>query len=128
MASKDQARELATRLAGAAHSRRLYLAGSPIWRKTLDGLSQELSSWFQAHAGPEPLTFALLGDGMAVGGVPIVSPPAPLVRFVQQLKARDVEIIALKRETGLAELETLLTFLSADAAEVSGVKGTAWLK
>jgi len=63
-----------------------------------------------------------------VSGVPIVNAPGPVARLALQLKARDIEIIALKRECKPAELETLLTFLSAEAADVAAVKASSWLK
>jgi HD-GYP domain-containing protein (c-di-GMP phosphodiesterase class II) len=123
---KFQLSELANRVAGAAHSRRLYQAGSQIWKKTIDGLAQEVGNWFAANSGPEPLTFALLADGLAVCGVPIVPAPPPVMRFVAQLKERAVEIIALQRGCTAAELETLLAFLSADPKEIAA--SASWLK
>ncbi|MEW6776446.1 MAG: HD domain-containing protein [Bdellovibrionota bacterium] len=124
---QDQARDLAQRLAGAAHSRRLYAEGSPIWQKTIEALKQEVDKNFPDGEAAE-LTFALLGDGLAVGGVPVNNAPANVVRFVAQMKLRDIEIISLKRDCAFSDLETLLGYLAADAADVAAVKASTWLK
>src|ERR1700687_122851 len=127
VAKQDQLRDLALRLAGAWQSRRIYAAGSPIWQKTLESLKADVDAYFQASES-EVFTFALLGEGIAVSGVPIVNGRATVGRLAAQLKVRDIEIISLQRQVSSSELETLLAFLSAEAAEVSAVKAGQWLK
>lgn len=128
VAKQDRSRDLAVRLAGAWHSRRIYAQGSPIWQKTLDALRADMDGFF-AESGPDTaLTVALLGEGLAVSGTPIVNAPGAIARLATQLKARGVEIICFSRECKISELETLLDFLSADAADVSAVKASTWLK
>lgn len=124
---QDTARDLAQRLAGASHSRRLYAKGSAIWQNTLDALMSEISGFFQTTGLPE-LTVALLGDGLAVGGVPFTKMPANVVRFVAQLRLRDIEIISLKPGCTATDIETMLSFLSAETAEVAAVNANVWLK
>jgi putative nucleotidyltransferase with HDIG domain len=127
MPKQELTRELAVRLAAAWHSRKIYAQSSPVWQKTLEGLKGGIEAYFSGHESDE-LTFALLGEGMAVSGVPIVSGPGPVAKLAAQLKARNIEIISLRRECQPAELETLLAFLSTEAADVSAVQASAWLK
>ncbi len=124
---QDMARDLAQRLAGASHSRRLYAKGSPMWQNTLDALMNEIASFFQTM-GNQEITIALLGEGLAIGGVPFTKMPANVVRFVAQLKLRDIEIISLKPACTATDIETLLSFLSAESAEVAAVNANVWLK
>lgn len=124
---QELARDLAQRLAGANHSRRLYAKGSPMWQNTLDALMSSIGEFFEATKAPE-ITVALLGDGLAIGGIPFTKMPTNVVRFVAQLKLRDVEIISLKPGCGPTDIETLLSFLSAESAEVAATNANNWLK
>ncbi len=123
----DEARDLAMRLAGATHSRRVYASSGPIWERTLGALAEQITHYLDRD-DIEEVTFALLGDGIAVCGVPIHAPPSAVARFIGQMKRRDVEIIAFAQGATPAEMETLLTFLSADAADVMAVNADTWLK
>lgn len=122
-----EVRDLAVRLAGANHSRRLYGMKGQAWERTLDALNAELDRFFET-GGSNEVTVGLLSDGLAVQGVPIVDPPSSVVRFIGHLKQRDVEIISFKRGISPAEIETLLAFLGADSADVAAVKADIWLK
>lgn len=123
----DEARELVMRLAGATHSRRVYASSGPIWERTLAALAEQIHRYLD-HPDITEVTFALLGDGIAVCGVPIHAPPSAVVRFIGQMKRRDVEIISFAQGATPSEMETLLTFLSADAADVMAVNADGWLK
>ncbi|MBX7099557.1 MAG: HD domain-containing protein [Myxococcaceae bacterium] len=125
---KDLSKDIATRLAGACHTRRIYAAGSPVWAKAIAVLHADLTAWFQANPGAEVLSLGLVGDSLAVGGVPVVNPPPQVVKLVQQLKGREVEIISFKPQVPESEVEALLGYLSAEAAEVAGVDGNQYLK
>src|ERR1700736_6066998 len=94
---QEQLKDLALRLAGAWHSRRIYAEGSPVWQKTLETLKSDVDGFFESSES-EVLTFALLGEGVAVSGVPIINAPGTVGRLAAQLKARDIEIISLQRE------------------------------
>ncbi len=124
---QDTARDLAQRLAGANHSRRLYAKGSPVWQNTLDALMNDLGNYFKAASSGE-LTVALLGDGLAVGGIPLSKVPQNVIRFIAQLKLRDIEIISIRPGCTPTDIETLLSFLSAETAEVAAVNANTWLK
>ena len=69
-----QARDLALRVAGANHSRRLYGSRGSAWMRTLESLEGRLAEFFTA--GASEVTLALLADGLAVQGVPLADPPA----------------------------------------------------
>lgn len=124
------ARDFAMRIAGAYHSRRLYGMRGSGWARTLANLEEALAGHLDPAAGSaSELTIALLGDGgLAALGVPLVDPPSSVVRFMGQLKERDVEIISFRPGVCGAELETLMTFLSSDVADVAAVKADHWLK
>ena len=123
--SAEAARDLAMRLAGATHSRRVYANSGPIWERTLGALSEHLDAHLESE---NELTFALLGDGIAVCGVPIHAPPDQVIRLIDSMKNRDVEIVSVLRGVVPSELETLMSFLSADAADVAAVNADTWLK
>lgn len=125
-AREAEARDLAVRIAGANHSRRLYGTAGRAWAQTLEMLERRLSGFFEGGEGE--VTLALLGDGLAVQGVPIVDPPSAVVRFVGQLKARDVEIVGFAPGVEASELEALFAYLSADAADVAAVNAETWLR
>ncbi|MCK6550205.1 HD domain-containing protein [Myxococcota bacterium] len=120
------ARDLAMRLAGASHSRRLYSTKGPIWERTLASLRERLDEVL-ASTDEGELTFALLADGLAVSGVPVLDPPSSVVRFIGVMKERDVEIISVRRGCEASELEALLSFLGADAADVAAMRADTWL-
>lgn len=122
-----RARELAVRLAGAAHSRRLYAGGGPAWRRTLDALAEELARVFAESPIPE-LSFALLGGGLAVAGLPIDDSSSAVRRLVSTLQQRDVEIVSIRPGVAAGELEALLAFLAADSADVAAVRADVWLR
>ncbi len=122
-----RARELAVRLAGAAHSRRLYAGGGPAWRRTLDALADELARVFAESPIPE-LSFALLGGGLAVAGLPVDDDSSAVRRLVATLQQRDVEIVAIRPGVAAGELEALLAFLAADSADVAAVRADVWLR
>ena len=121
-----QARDLAVRIAGANHSRRLYGSQGRAWAQTLEHLEARLEAFFAG--GDAEVTLALLGDGLAVQGVPITDPPSAVVRFVGQLKARDVEIVGVSQGVRASELEALFAYLAADAADVAAVNAEVWLR
>lgn len=123
--SSREARDLASRLAGAAHSRRLYTSAGPAWERTLAALHHEMMRVLGDH---EELTVGLLGESLAVAGVPVDHPPSAVERFVGVLKKRDVEIISFRRGFTAAELETLLSYMSADSADVAAVRADLWLR
>lgn len=118
-------RDLAVRVAGANHSRRLYGAKGQAWQRTLHGVVEALQGVFDE--GVHEITVALLADGLAVQGVPVADPPSAVLRFVGQLKARDVEIVSLSPGVDGADLEALFTYLGGAAADVAGVKADTWL-
>lgn len=122
-----QARDFALRLAGANHSRRLYGMKGVMWERALEAVVNDLERLFDETGQPE-LTVGLLGEGLAVLGVPIADAPTSVLRFIGNLKARDVEIISFKQGTTVAEVETLLSFLGADAADVAAVKADTWMR
>ena len=121
-----RARDLAVRIAGANHSRRLYGMRGRAWAKTLDHLHHTIGLHFDDE-GQREVTIGLLGDGLAVLGVPIQDPPSSVVRFMGKLVERDVEIIVIRPSVTPAELETLLAYLGADSADVAAVKADTWL-
>lgn len=121
-----RAEKLAIRVAGANHSRRLYGSKGAAWDRTLEALEAELSAFFEG--GDHEVTLALLGDGLAVQGVPVEDPPSAVLRFVGQLKARDVEIVGFTPGVSAADLEALFAYLGGDAADVAAVEGEAWLE
>ena len=121
-----RARDLAVRVAGANHSRRLYGMRGRAWERTLDALHMALSTHFEEERQRE-VTVGLLGQGLAVLGVPIHDPPSSVVRFMSKLVERDVEIIVIRPGVTSAELETLLSYLGADSADVAAVRADAWL-
>ena len=122
----SRARDLAIRVAGANHSRRLYGTRGRAWARTLDALHQAVTAQFEDDNHRE-VTVGLLGDGLAVLGVPIHDPPSSVVRFISKLVERDVEIIVIRLGVTPAELETLLAYLGADSADVAAVRADAWL-
>ena len=122
-----EARDFAMRLAGATHSRRLYGKKSVMWTRTLEAVAEDLERLF-AETQRTELTVGLLGEGLAVLGVPIAHAPSSVLRFIGQLKERDVEIISFKMGVTIAEIETLLSFLGADAVDVAAVKADTWLR
>jgi HD-GYP domain-containing protein (c-di-GMP phosphodiesterase class II) len=115
-----------TRLGGAAHSRRLYGAGSAMWTRTLTALHEEVERLLDAH-GLGEVTIGLLGGTLAVCGVPVDAGASAVVRVLGLMRPRDVEIIALRRGVGAGEVEILLSFLSAELADVVGVRAETWL-
>lgn len=126
-ADRKLLRLLAMRLAGACHSRRLYAPGSKAWENTVHALHGDVDAFFGASE-LEELTFALFEEGLAVAGLPILDPAPRVQRLMETLSRRDIEIVSVKRGCTASELETLLAFLTADAADVSGVRGNAWLR
>ncbi|MEQ9501775.1 MAG: HD domain-containing protein [Deltaproteobacteria bacterium] len=121
------AHEFAIRLAGTNHSRRLYGMNGPAWERTLTGLHEAIEKLFLQIAQDE-ITVALLGDGLAVMGVPIGEPPTSVLRLVSQLQQRDVEIVSIKRGCSESELDALFAYLGADAADVAAMKADTWLR
>lgn len=121
------ARDLAARLAGASHSRRLYAMKGPVWERTLLGLKEDVEKHLARSGGTE-LTFALLGEGIAVDGVPILDPSSAVLRLIGALKACDVEIVAFKPGVELSELEALLAYLGADSADVAAMRADVYLR
>lgn len=121
------ARDLAVRIAGANHSRRLYRSAGNAWERTLEALGRELERWFEAGTFDE-ITVALIGEGLAVMGVPIGEPPTSVLRLMAQLRQRDVEIIAIRRGFATSELDALFSYLGADAADVAGMRADGWLR
>jgi len=122
-----RAKELAVRLAGAAHSRRLYAGGGPAWARTLEALAEELARVFAESPMPE-LSFALLGGGLAVAGLPVDDSSSAVRRLVATFEQRDVEIVAIRPGVAAGELEALLAFLAADSADVAAVRADHWLR
>ena len=76
------ARDVAIRVAGANHGRRLYGQRGQGWARTLAAVMEPLGALFEA--GAQEVTLALLGDGLAVQGLPVTQPPSAVVRFVGQ--------------------------------------------
>ena len=127
MTTAVRARDLAVRVAGANHSRRLYGMRGRAWEKTLEALHGAISRHFDEE-GHREVTVGLLGEGLAVLGVPIQDPPSSVVRFMSKLIERDVEIIVIRPGVTPAELETLLSYLGADSADVAAIRADAWLR
>jgi HD-GYP domain-containing protein (c-di-GMP phosphodiesterase class II) len=123
---ESRARDFALRLAGVNHSRRIYGMKGTMWERALATLAAEVALLFEEMAQPE-ITVGLLADGLAVLGVPISDPPSSVLRFMGELRERDVEIISFKPGTSVAELETLISYLASDAADVAAVKADNWL-
>ncbi len=122
-----RARDLAIRIAGANHSRRLYGTSGRAWRRTLDSLHAALVAYFDEE-GQREVTIGLLGDGLAVLGVPIHNPPSSVARFIGKLTERDVEIVVVRPGVTPAELETLLSYFGAESADVAAVRADVWLR
>lgn len=125
--SAESARDLAMRLAGATHSRRVYGTNGPIWERTLTALCDQIRQHLDVDKLNE-VTFALLGDGIAVCGVPIHAPPDAVIRFIGQLKQRNIEIVSFAPGVLASEIETLLAFVGADAADVAAINAETWLR
>jgi hypothetical protein len=125
--NEKRARELAIRLAGASRARRLYGSRGEMWMRTLAALSEAIGEHV-AETKAQEVTFALLGEGIAVAGVPILSPPSSVERLIGELKERAVEIISVRKGCEASELEALLSFLCAEAADVAAERGDAWLR
>ncbi len=123
----DQARDLAARMAGAAHSRRVYSTATTMWARTLGALHTEIDGLLGRGVTPE-VSFALLGEGIAVCGVPIHAPPDQVQRFVERMRERAVEVISILPGAAESELEALLVLLSTDLGELAGIRPDAWLK
>ena len=83
--------------------------------------------WFES-GGFDEITVALIGEGVAVLGVPIGEPPTSVLRLVGQLRQRDVEIISIRRGFAASELDALFEYLGSDAADVVGMRADAWLR
>lgn len=126
VASVERSRELAARIAGAAHSLRLYGAKAEAWTRVVNSLCERITSEFDGGGGGE-VTLGLIGDSIAVGGVPLHAPPDSVVRFIEQLRERDIEIISFAPGLVASELEALISFLTADAEDVVGVHAEQWL-
>lgn len=118
--------DLAVRVAGAYHNRRLYGHAGRGWSQTLDGLMSALGRLLQPNTAE--VTLALLGDGIAVQGLPVGHPPSSVLRFVGQLKAKDVEIVSFLPGVDRADLEVLFTFFASSPAELAGTPGDSWLR
>ncbi len=124
---ENAARDLAARFAGANNSRRLYSTKSGVFERTLQALREEMEKYLD-RAGEKELTFALLGQGFAVGGIPIMDPPSSVLRLIAAYKERDVEIVGIKSGVQLSEIEALFSYLGAEAAEVAAVRADTYLR
>jgi hypothetical protein len=122
-----RARDFALRLAGINHSRRLYGMKGAMWERGLANVADDLERLFEETRQNE-LTVGLLAEGLAVLGVPIADPPSSVMRFIGELKERDVEIISFRPGVTVAELETLIAYLGAEAADVAAIKADSWLR
>jgi putative nucleotidyltransferase with HDIG domain len=122
-----RARDFALRLAGVNHSRRLYGMKGVMWQRALAAVAEDLERLFEETEESE-LTVGLLAEGLAVLGIPLSDPPSSVVRFIGELKERDVEIISFRPGVTVAELETLIAYLGADAADVAAIKADHWLR
>lgn len=127
LSRESAARDLAARFAGASNSRRLYSTKSGIIERALTALKEEIEKQLD-RAGEKELTFALLGQGFAVGGIPIMDPPSSVLRLIAAYKERDLEIIGIRSGVELSELEALFAYLSADSAEVAAVRADTYLR
>jgi HD-GYP domain-containing protein (c-di-GMP phosphodiesterase class II) len=124
---QDESRDLAIRLAGTCHARRLYAPGSATLVKNTEVLKVDVDNYF-ARFAPAAITFALLGDGMAVAGVPLVSPPPPVLRLIAQMKLREIEIISVRPQASLGELQSLIDLVTAELSEVPASQSATWLR
>ncbi len=122
----DQARDLSFRLAAAFAARRLYASGNPALQRTLELLSANLALAFAG--GAEDVGVALLSQGMSVAGVPLLSPVEGVQKMAVHMRQRGIEIITISRGVSLAELETLFSLLNVDAAQLTAVDVSQWLK
>ncbi len=126
-AREAAARDFALRLSGVNHSRRLYGMKGAMWERALATVAGDIARLFEETSQPE-LTVGLLSEGLAVLGVPLADPPSSVLRFIGELRERDVEIISFKPGTTALEVETLIAYLAADPADVAAMKADSWLR
>jgi putative nucleotidyltransferase with HDIG domain len=123
----EQAKTLAFRFAAAWISRRLYATGNPAIVRTLEQLSAELAVSF-GRPNVDALSFALMKDGLSVGGVPLLTLPDTVQKLVSSMRQRGLEIITIQRGVTPAQLETLMGLLNVDVVELTAVDVEQWLK
>jgi HD-GYP domain-containing protein (c-di-GMP phosphodiesterase class II) len=105
----------------------LYAGGGPAWSRTLSALAEDLARVFEESPMAE-LSFALLGRGLAVAGVPVDDSSSAVRRLVATFEQRDVEIVSIRPGVTAGELEALLGYLAADSADVAAVRADVWLR
>ena len=127
MLSIEQSRDLSVRLAGATHSLRVYGMKGESWERIVEGLHGLLVNLLSQMEARE-ITIALLGDNLAVCGTPLYSPPDSVLRFMGQLKERNIEIISFLPGIFASETESLLALLGTDSAELAGTDAEQWLR
>lgn len=125
MPSIERSRELAIRIAGATHSLRVYGAKGESWNRVVAGLRDRILE--DIGSGASEVSLGLLGEGIAVCGVPLHAPPDSVVRFIDQLRQRNIEIVSFMPDLAASELEVLITFLTSDGEDVAGVHADQWL-
>ncbi len=123
----EVAKLLAVRFASALMSRRLYATTNPALQRSLETLFVELSSCLQQQ-GIEHVSLALITQGLSVAGVPLLTFPENVDRLVDSMKQRGLEILTVTRGLRLSELETMMSLLVVDVAELTAVDVEQWLR
>ncbi len=126
MPSIESSRELAIRIAGATHSLRIYGTQVEAWTRVVTGLRQRILAEIESGE-VQDVTIGLVGESLAVGGVPLHAPPQKVIRLIERLRERSIEIISFGPEIANSEIEALLSYLTADSEDVVGVQADQWL-
>ncbi|HEY4223397.1 MAG TPA: HD domain-containing phosphohydrolase [Myxococcota bacterium] len=122
----ELAKTVAFRFAASFAARRLYADGNPALGRTLDLLTTALEACF-ARRGVESVAIGLMQGGLSVAGVPLLHLPDTVERVALAMRKRSLEIISIDKSVKRAELETLLSLLIVESAELLAVDIGKWL-
>ncbi len=123
----DTARLLSVRFAAALMTRRLYAPGNPALERTLQQLALTVSDVLR-QPGVESIALAGLTQGISVAGVPLLTYPETVDKLVEAMKQRGLEILTVTRGVTQSELETMMSLLIVDVAELTAVDIDQWLR
>ncbi|MDP2344077.1 MAG: HD domain-containing protein [Deltaproteobacteria bacterium] len=123
----EMARHLAVRFAGALSARRLYASTNPALHRTLEHLHADITGVLQTSV-VNHISIALLTQGLSIGSVPLLTPPESAEKLIDAMKQRGLEILTVSRGVALSELETMMSLLTIDVAELTAVDVDGWLR
>jgi putative nucleotidyltransferase with HDIG domain len=121
------AKLLAVRFASAYVARRLYATANPALERTLQQLHGDVTSCL-VQPGIDSVSVAVMTQGLSVAGVPLLTMPDHVDKMITAMRERGIEILSVTRGVTSSELETMMSLLTLDVAELVAVDIEGWLR